>query len=166
MRETEKNLKDAFAGESQANRRYLAFADRAEKEGFPEIARLFRVAAESETFHALNHLRTMGGIATTEENLVEAVSGERHEAVKMYPEFIEKADSEDAKKASRSFSWALAAEKVHEGLYAEALEALKAGKDLERRKYYLCPVCGYTMEGEAPDKCPICNAPKDRFKEF
>lgn len=166
MSETDENLKDAFSGESQANRRYLAFANQAEKEGFPEIARLFRVAAESETFHALNHLKTMGGISTTEENLVEAMSGERHEAVKMYPEFIEKADSEDAKKASRSFSWALAAEKVHESLYAEALEAMKAGRDLDRREFHLCPVCGYTMEGEVPDRCPICNAPKERFMKL
>ena len=163
MSETDQNLKDAFAGESQANRRYLAFASKAEKEGFPEVARLFRVAAESETYHALNHLKAIGGIGTTEENLHEAMMGERHEAVEMYPGFIEQANTEENKLAGRSFTWALAAEKVHEGLYAEALEAMKAGKDFEKKEYHLCPVCGYTMEGEPPDRCPLCNAPKDRF---
>jgi len=163
MSETDQNLKDAFAGESQANRRYLAFALKAEKEGFPEVARLFRVAAESETYHALNHLRAIGGIGTTEENLQEAMMGERHEAVEMYPDFIEQANIEENKLAGRSFTWALAAEKVHEGLYSEALEAMKAGKDFERKEYHICPVCGYTMEGEPPDRCPLCNAPKDRF---
>jgi rubrerythrin len=163
MSETEQNLKDAFAGESQANRRYLAFAYKAEKEGFPEVARLFRVAAESETFHALNHLKAIGGIGTTEENLQEAMKGERHEAVEMYPSFIEQANVEGNKVAGRTFTWALAAEKVHEGLYSEAIEALKAGTDLGKKEYSLCPVCGYTMEGEAPERCPICNAPKDKF---
>jgi len=163
MSETDQNLKDAFAGESQANRRYLAFALKAEKEGFPEVARLFRVAAESETYHALNHLRAIGGIGTTEENLQEAMMGERHEAVEMYPDFIEQANIEENKLAGRSFTWALAAEKVHEGLYSESLEAMKAGKDFERKEYHICPVCGYTMEGEPPDRCPLCNAPKDRF---
>lgn len=166
MSETDQNLKDAFAGESQANRRYLAFASKAEKEGFPEVARLFRVAAESETYHALNHLKAIGGIGTTEENLQEAMMGERHEAVEMYPDFIEQANVEENKLAGRSFTWALAAEKVHEGLYAEALEAMKAGKDFERKEYHICPVCGYTMEGEPPDRCPLCNAPKDRFKRM
>ncbi|MFQ6107529.1 MAG: rubrerythrin family protein [Thermoplasmata archaeon] len=166
MSETDENLRAAFAGESQANRRYLAFAHQAQKEGFPEIAKLFRIAAESETFHALNHLKTMGGIGTTEENLVEAMDGERQEAVNMYPEFIKQANSEENKKAARTFSWALAAEKVHEGLYSEALEGLKTGKDLEKKDLYLCPVCGYTMEGEAPDRCPICNAPRDQFTKF
>lgn len=163
MSETAQNLKDAFAGESQANRRYLAFSSKAEKEGLPEIARLFRVAAESETFHALNHLKAIGGIGTTEENLHEAMQGERHEAVEMYPSFIKQANQEGNKVAGRTFTWALAAEKVHEGLYAEALEALKAGRDMEKKSYSLCPVCGYTMEGKAPERCPICNAPKDKF---
>lgn len=163
MSETEENLKAAFAGESQANRRYLAFSAQAEKEGYPNIAKLFKVAAESETYHALGHLKAMSGVGSTEENLAEAKSGENHEAVTMYPEFIQQAEAEDNKKAARTFSWALAAEKVHEGLYAQALEALKAGNDIEEKQYYICPVCGYTMHGEVPDRCPICNAQKDRF---
>ena len=166
MSETDQNLRDAFAGESQANRRYLAFALKAEKEGYPEVARLFRVAAESETYHALNHLRAVGGIGTTEENLHEAMMGERHEALEMYPDFIEQANTEENKLVGRTFTWALAAEKIHEGLYSEALEALKAGKDFEKKEYYICPVCGYTMEGEPPDRCPLCNAPKDKFTKM
>ncbi|MFQ6128401.1 MAG: rubrerythrin family protein [Thermoplasmata archaeon] len=166
MSETDENLKAAFAGESQANRRYLAFARKADQEGHPQVARLFRAGAESETFHAMNHLKAMGGIGSTEENLQEAMSGERHEAVKMYPEFIEKAEAEGNQRAITSFKWALEAEKVHEKLYSKVLEALKAGQEPEEVDYNLCSVCGYTVEGEPPERCPICNAPKSKFTRF
>ena len=162
---TNENLQEAFAGESQANRKYLAFAKQADKEGYPQIARLFRAAAEAETVHAHAHLRVMDGVKSTENNLLEAIDGEGHEFKKMYPAFVAEAEKEGNKAALRSFKNALAVEEIHHGLYTEALDANKSGSDLPETKIYVCPVCGNTVKGQAPEKCPICNASQDRFCE-
>jgi rubrerythrin len=159
--QTEQNLKDAFAGESQANRRYLAFAKQAEKEGFPQVAKLFRAAAEAETVHAHNHLRALGGIKSTSENLLEAIAGETHEFKHMYPDMIATAEAEGADQALRSFRYAFEVEKVHAGLYLEALECL--GKGSEAFDYYICPVCGHTVERRAPESCEVCGAKGNVF---
>lgn len=164
MSNTLENLQSAFAGESQANRRYLFFAEKAEKEGHPQIARLFRAAAEAETVHARNHLQVMGGIGSTRDNLKAAVSGENYEFTKMYPGFIEQAKSEKNAGAETSFIRANAVEKIHYNLYQKALEALEAGQKFKDEPYFVCQVCGNTVAGEAPDKCPICGAPKKMFK--
>lgn len=160
MSKTEKNLKDAFAGESQANRKYLAFAKKAEEEGYKQVARLFRAAAEAETVHAHNHLRELKGIKSTKENLEEAINGESYEFLTMYPAMIEEAKAEDNKTALRSFNIANEVEKIHHALYKKALESL--GKNTEA-DYYICKVCGYTAEGDAPDTCPVCGAKKAAF---
>jgi len=160
MSKTEQNLRDAFAGESQANRKYLAFAKQAEKEGYKQVAKLFRAAAEAETVHAHAHLKVAGGIKNTAENLKEAIAGETHEFKKMYPEMIEAAKQEGNKAAERSFSYANEVEKVHAGLYQKAAENIDGLKETD---YYVCSVCGYTCEDEAPDKCPVCNAAKKAF---
>lgn len=160
MSKTEQNLMEAFAGESQANRRYLAFAEKAEKDGHPQVARLFRAAAAAETVHAHNHLKAAGGIRSTEENLREAVSGEIHEFKNMYPQMIEDARAEGHKQALRSFEFANEVEKVHAGLYQKALDNLDS---LPETDYWVCSVCGHTVEGEAPDQCPICKAAKKAF---
>jgi rubrerythrin len=154
--QSEKNLKDAFAGESQANRRYLAFARQADKEGLPQAARLFRAAAEAETIHAHNHLRALGGVKSTSENLLEAIAGETHEFKHMYPAMIAAAEAEGDDQALRSFRFAFEVEKVHAGLYLDALECL--GKGTEAFDYYVCPVCGHTVERAAPDTCEVCGA--------
>jgi rubrerythrin len=159
------DLKNAFAGESQANRRYLAFAKKAESEGYPEVAKLFRAAAEAETIHVNAHLRAMGGIKSTKENLEEAVKGESFEYKQMYPEYIEQARQEQATAALASFQNAMAVEQVHHSLYIEALNAVQAGKDLPVRKLFVCGVCGNTVLDEAPEKCPVCGAPKVKFSE-
>lgn len=164
MSDTQKNLQEAFAGESQANRRYLFFADKAEKEGHPQIARLFRAAAEAETVHAYNHLRTIGGIKSTKDNLETAIGGEHYEFTKMYPSFIEQAKAENNKAAEIGFTWANKVEKVHHNLYQKALQALEAGQKLKDEPYFVCQACGYTVVGEAPEQCPICGAPRNRFK--
>ena len=153
----------AFAGESQANRKYLAFAKRAEKDGYPNIARLFRAVAEAETVHAHNHLRVAGGVQSTVENLTGAMEGEHYEIETMYPEFIKTAQDEAAKQAERTFDWAYKTEKIHRGMYKEALETVKSGKDIAVNDYYVCEVCGYTAEGEAPERCPICGAIHAKF---
>lgn len=158
--QTEKNLREAFAGESQANRRYLAFAKKADEEGFKQVARLFRAAAEAETVHAHNHLRALGGIKSTNDNVKEAIAGETHEFKKMYPEMIEKAKAEGLKQAEMSFSYANQVEKIHAALYENALANLGKNKTAD---YYVCPVCGNTVEDKAPDKCPICNTPGSKF---
>lgn len=150
------NLKEAFAGESQANRKYLAFAKQADKDGYPQVARLFRAAAEAETIHAHNHLRALGGIRGTRENLTEAIAGETHEFKNMYPQMIADAELEQAAEARRSFTFANAVEKVHAALYEKALEALEVKG--EQFDYYLCPVCGHTVEKEAPETCVVCGA--------
>ncbi len=160
MTKTEKNLQDAFSGESQANRKYLAFAKKAEQEGYKQIAKLFRAAAEAETVHAHNHLRELGGIKSTKENLLEAINGESYEFQKMYPQMIGDAKAEDKKGAERSFSYANEVEKVHADLYKKALENLGNNPDID---YYVCQVCGYTAEGEAPDQCPVCKSKKQAF---
>lgn len=160
---TEKNLADAFAGESQANRRYLAFAKKAEEEGFKQIAKLFRAAAEAETVHALNHLRELGGIKSTRENLEAAINGESYEFQKMYPQMIEDAKAENNNSALRSFNYANEVEKIHAELYRRALQNLGKNPDVD---YYVCQVCGNTVEGEAPDECPICGAKKEAFKRI
>jgi rubrerythrin len=163
MTKTDENLKAAFAGESQANRLYLAFAKKAEEEGLPQIAKLFRAAAEAETVHALNHLRVMGQVKTTAENLSAAVSGETYEFKKMYPQMIEEAKSEGNKQAKVSFDWANKVEQIHANLYQKAIDTLKTKKDLPKADIYVCPVCGNTFGGSAPDVCPICGTPKEKF---
>ena len=165
MDETEKNLQEAFAGESQANRRYLFFADKAEKEGYPQAARLFRAAAEAETVHARNHFNAMDGIGSTESNLLAASIGEHYEFTRMYPPFIEKAKEENNKRAQVTFEYANEVEQIHHGYFEKMLEAVKAGQQLKDEPYFVCPVCGNTFAGEVPERCPICNAPKDRFKQ-
>ncbi len=161
---TEDNLKAAFAGESQANRRYLFSAEKAEQEGHPQIARLFRAVAEAETVHARNHFKTLGEVKSTDENLQAAIGGEHFEFTKMYPEFIEQAGVDGNKKAEVTFEFANKVEKIHHGLYEKARQSLADGEKLEDKPYAVCQVCGYTVAGEAPDKCPICQAPKTRFK--
>ncbi len=164
MPTTLENLAVAFAGESQANRKYLAFARQAEKENLPQIAKLFRAAAEAETLHALAHLSNMGGIGTTLQNLEKAVHGETYEFTEMYPPMVEQAKAE-GHKARHMLGYALAAEKVHANLFQQALEAMKSGKDLSQMEVYLCPVCGDIEFGVPPDKCPICGAPRAKYEK-
>ena len=163
MVKTDENLKAAFAGESQANRRYLAFAKKAEEEGFTQVAKLFKAAAEAETVHALNHLRITGEIQSTLANLDTAVSGETFEFNEMYPKYIDTAKQEGNKQAAWSFNVANQVEQIHAKLFKKAIDNLKNKKPLEKTDYYVCGVCGNTVEGEAPDKCPICGAPKEKF---
>ncbi len=160
MKLTEENLQTAFAGESQANRKYLAFAKQADKEGFAQVARLFRAAAAAETIHAHAHLRAMQGVGTTADNLKAAVAGETYEFEKMYPEMIRQAEADGHKAALRSFSYANEVEKIHAALYRQALDSL-GGK--EEYDYYVCSVCGHTHEKEAPEKCPVCGAKRGAF---
>ena len=164
MSKTDQHLKDAFAGESQANRKYLAFAAKADQEGLPQVARLFRAAAEAETVHAHSHLRVLGGIKSTKENLQVAVAGETHEFKSMYPEMIEAAKSEGNKQAERTFHFANEVEKIHAQLYQKLLDGL--GKPQENYPYYICPVCGYTAEKAAPATCPVCGAKAEMFKKI
>ena len=166
MSKTADNLSEAFAGESQASTRYGAFARKADQEGHPQAARLFRAASAAEVVHARNHLGVMEGVKSTEENLREAISGENAEHVKMYPEFIEVANKEQQPKAERTFDWARKVEMVHESLYKSALEALQGGKEAPARPFFVCQICGNTVEGEAPDRCPVCGAPRNQFKEI
>lgn len=158
---TENNLKAAFAGESQANRKYLAFAQKADEEGFPGVAKLFRAAAEAETIHAMSEFKAMGGIKSTAENLQTAIDGETEEFTSMYPGFIAEAEKEGNSQAKRVFNFANEAEKVHADLYKKALAILDEKGDAE---YYVCEVCGNIVQGEAQDKCSICGAPKSKFK--
>jgi rubrerythrin len=162
MATTENNLKVAFAGESQANRKYLAFAKKAEQEGFSNVARLFRTAAEAETIHALGHLAAMDGVGATVDNVRAAMGGETYEYPEMYPPMVEQATA-DNPRAKRMFSYALKAEAVHAKLYGMALEALQQGKDLTGVDFYLCPVCGNIEMGKAPDTCPICGTKGEKF---
>ncbi len=166
MAKTSENLQAAFAGESQASRKYLYFADKAQQESQPQIAKLFRAASEAETVHARNHLNVMNGIGNTVENLKTAISGEYDEMVTMYPEFIAQSKTEKNAKAENSFDWANKVEKVHHGLYHQALKDLEAAKKLASKPYYVCQNCGNTVEGEAPDRCPICGATKNLFKKI
>lgn len=158
---TNENLQTAFAGESQANRKYSAFAEKADKDGFTNVAKLFRATAEAETFHAKGHLKSMDGIKTTTENLETAIAGETYEFTEMYPPMLEQAEAE-GHRAKAMFKWAIEAEKVHADLYTRALEAVKAGKDLDV-EVYLCPNCGHIEFGKPSNKCPICQAPPERY---
>ena len=160
MSQTEQNLREAFAGESQANRKYLAFAKQADKEGHPQAAKLFRAAAEAETIHAHAHFRTLGGIKSTAENLSAAISGETAEFKEMYPAMIETAKNEGNKAAERSFIYANKVEEIHASLYRKALDHLD---NLEETDYYVCSICGNTVENEPPETCPVCNAKSKAF---
>ena len=166
MTKTDEDLKEAFAGESQANRMYTAFARKADAEGFPQVAKLFRAAAEAETVHALNHLQVMDKVKTTLDNLGTAVIGETYEFKKMYPDFIADAKKDANKKAEISFDYANKVEQIHAAMYQKALDALKTKKELPKTDYYVCPVCGNTFEGTAPDNCPICFTPKEKFMKI
>jgi rubrerythrin len=163
MTKTDENLKSAFAGESQANRRYLAFARKAEEEGHPQAAKLFRAAAEAETVHALNHLRVTGEVKSTLENLNSALGGETFEFTKMYPEYLETSKQEGNKQAAWSFDVANKVEKIHAKLYQKAIDDLTNKKALPTTEYYVCSVCGNTVEGEPPEVCPVCGNPKSKF---
>jgi rubrerythrin len=163
MATTNDNLNEAFAGESQANQKYKAFAKKAQKEGFKNIAKLFMTTAEAERIHAEGHLKAMGKIASTADNLQAAINGETDEFTNMYPPMVEKAVA-DGHKAKIMFKFAVEAEEVHAQLYAKALEAVKAGVDLDETDFYLCPVCGYIELGSPPEKCPVCNAKQKVFE--
>ena len=162
MATTESNLKEAFAGESQANRKYLAFAKKAEYEGFSNVARLFRTAAEAETIHALAHFTAMDGVGSTADNLRAAVAGETHEYTEMYPPMLQQAIADDHR-AKRMFGYAVKAEAIHAKLYQMALEAVAQGNDLAATDFYLCPVCGHIETGKPPASCPICGASAEKF---
>ena len=166
MADTTKNLEAAFAGESQANRKYLAFAKKADAEGQKGIAKLFRAAAAAETVHAHNHFNVLKGVGGTLDNLKAAYQGEHHEFTSMYPEFLDTAKKENNQEALQSFHWANAVEKVHGELYRKALESLKAGKDIAAKAFYVCDRCGYTIEDGAPDICPVCGAKKELFSRI
>jgi len=162
MATTETNLKEAFAGESQANRKYMAFAKKAEQEGFVNVARLFRTAAEAETIHAMGHLNAMDAIKSTADNLRAAIAGETYEYTEMYPPMLTQAQAENHK-AKRMFGYAVEAEAVHAELYKLALEAVSQGKDLADTKFYLCPVCGHIEAGNPPATCPICGIKGEKY---
>jgi len=163
---TETNLRDAFAGESQAHMRYLIYAQTAEDEGKPKIARLFRAISYAEQVHATNHLKTLGDVGTTEENLNDAMGGENFEVEEMYPAYDSVAKLQEEKSAIRSIHFAIEAEKIHAAMYAEAKQAVKEGRDYEIGDVYICPVCGYTAHDEVPDNCPICGVSKGKFVKF
>lgn len=160
---TVNNLQEAFAGESQANRKYLAFAKKADQDGYPQVAKLFRAAAAAETVHAHAHLRVLNGVKDTPANLAAAIEGEGFEFQKMYPKFLDEAKADGDKKAEISFRNALVVEEIHYNLYSQALASVKAGKDLAATPVYVCDVCGNTVYGAAQDKCSVCGAPKARF---
>ncbi len=164
MSKTSEDLQNAFAGESQANRKYTAFAKKADEEGYHQVAKLFRAAAAAETVHALNHFRAMEGVKGTEDNLKVAIEGESYEVTSMYPAMITDAEVEGIKKALSSFKWAYEVEKVHEALYRNALEML--GKETPAVDYYVCPVCGYTHEGPMNGRCPVCNTAGEKFERI
>ena len=162
--DTEHNLREAFAGESQANQKYRAFAKKAELDGFSNVARLFRTAAEAERIHAEGHLKSLAGIGSTVENLEAAIAGETHEYTSMYPPMLEQAEAE-GHRAKVMFSYAVKAEAVHADLYSRALDAVKQNTDIAEARFYLCPVCGDIEFGVPPERCPICGAPGARFVE-
>jgi rubrerythrin len=166
MTKTTENLQAAFAGESQANRKYLAFAKKADQEGFPHIAKLFRAAAHAETIHAHNHFKALDGVQGTAANLQEAIGGENYEVVSMYPPMVTEAEVEGNPRALRSFKWALEVEKIHEALYRKAADTFTEGKDLPATEFYVCPTCGYTHEGKMTEKCPVCGAMPEKFEQI
>ncbi|MFQ6058914.1 MAG: rubrerythrin family protein [Anaerolineae bacterium] len=163
---TQANMQAAFAGESQAHMRYLIFAGEADKEGYPNVARLFQAIAYAERVHATNHLRELGGIQGSAENLQTGINGETYEVKEMYPAFKAVAELQGEKGALRSSDWALQAEKIHAVMYGQAKAAVEAGRDLEIGDIYICELCGHTVAGEPPDRCPICNAQRERFRQF
>jgi len=163
---TQANLEAAFAGESQAHMKYLIFADQAEQEGYPEVARLFRAISFAEQVHATNHLRELGGIGDTVASLETAIRGENHENTEMYPAFNAVAELQEEKGAMRSIRYALEAEKIHEAMYGEAKQMVAVDSDIKSAPVFICPICGHTVIGEAPDKCPICGAKKEKFRQF
>jgi rubrerythrin len=163
---TEQNVKDALAGESQAHIRYLAFAEKAVAEKLPNVARIFRANSYSEQVHATNHLLTLDGVGPTSRNLAAAVAGETFEVEEMYPAFMKVAESQNEKTALMYFGRAIAAEKIHAGIYKKAQAAVDKGQDIEAAPVHVCSVCGFTMEGAAPDKCPVCSSPREKFVEF
>jgi rubrerythrin len=162
---TEKNILEAFGGECKANRRYLFYAEKADKEGYPQIARLFRTVAEAELVHARNHLNVIDAIGTTKDNVLGASMGERMEFTEMYPIFIEIARKEHNDRAEQSFEWANKVEKIHYGYFEAAYKEMREGKKPMDETYYVCQVCGNTVKGKAPDKCPICGALAKEFKK-
>jgi rubrerythrin len=162
---TKENLKNAFAGESQANRRYLAFAEQAHREGYPQVAKLFRGAAEAEAVHARAFLKVMNAVESTRENLEEAINGESFEFKDMYPRYEAAAMEDDERAAVTSFQNAMAVEQVHHSLFIEAMNKIKAGGDLPQRKVFVCSVCGNTVLDEPPETCPVCSSPKEKYNE-
>ena len=162
MSDTNKNLNEVFAGESQANQKYRAFANKAERDGFPNIAHLFRTTAEAERIHAEGHLGSMSGIGSTAENLQTAIDGETYEYTTMYPPMLKQAEEENHK-AKRMFGYAVEAEAIHAKLYKKALEAVQRGEDLTETEFYLCPVCGYIEFGKPTEACPVCKVKAEKF---
>jgi len=165
MGNTVDNLKEAFAGESQANQKYRSFAEAAERDGFKNVARLFRTTAEAERIHAAGHFKALDGVSSTADNLQAAIDGETYEFTRMYPPMLEQAEAEDHK-AKRMFGYAVKAENVHARLYTLALEAVRRGEDLTETEFYLCPVCGHIEFGEPPETCPICGAKAKAFVQI
>lgn len=163
---TERNLRDAYSGESQAHMRYLIFADKAEEEGKSNVARLFRAIAFAEQVHATNHLKALGDLGGSVDNLEAAINGENFEVEEMYPAYDAVAKLQGEKEAIRSIHYAIEAEKIHAAKYTEAKQAVKEGKDATIGDIYICPVCGYTAEGEIPDACPVCSVQKEKFVKF
>jgi len=163
---TQANLEAAFAGESQAHMKYLIFADKAEQEGFANVARLFRAISFAEQVHATNHLKALGNVGVTADNLQTAIGGETYEVEEMYPAFVAVSELQDEKAAARSEKWALEAERVHAGMYEQARQAVLAGRDVQVGEIYICSVCGWTGEGEPPERCPICGAVREKFVRF
>jgi rubrerythrin len=163
---TEKNLRDAFAGESQAHMKYLAFSKKANDEGKPNVSRLFKAIAFAEQVHATNHLKALGDLSDTGENLQSAINGENFEVEEMYPAYDAVAKLQTEKEAIRSIHYAIEAEKIHSAMYTEAKESMKLGKDIEIGDVFICPVCGFTVSDEVPDSCPVCGASKDKFAKF
>lgn len=163
---TEENVKAALAGESQAHIKYAAFAWKADTEKLPNVARAFKANSYAEQIHASNYVRILGALGSTQDNLQAAVGGEAFEIAEMYPAYVVTAQSQGEKSAETYFNYALAAEKVHAGMYRAAAEAVAAGRDIEFKPVHVCSVCGFTMEGDAPDKCPVCGTPKDKFVAF
>ena len=163
---TQANLEAAFAGESQAHIKYMIFADQAEKEGYPQIARLFRAISFAEQVHATNHLRQLGGIGSTAANLQAAFGGEHYENTEMYPAFDAVARQQAEKGAMLSIHYALEAEKIHEKMYTDAKALADAGKDMQSSPVYICPTCGFTVIGEPPEKCPVSGTQKESFVKF
>ncbi|MFH1359754.1 MAG: rubrerythrin family protein [Candidatus Omnitrophota bacterium] len=163
---TKQNMQNAFSGESQAHMKYAVFADQAEKEKKPNIARLFRAISYAERVHATGHLKVLGGIKDTPSNLETAIKGETFEVTEMYPVYNEDAKFQGEKEAEKSTHYALEAEKIHAQMYQEAKTTAESGKDIELEEVFICPICGYTVEGDVPDFCPVCSAKKEVFKKF